>query len=311
MSDDKFASLHVHTEYSSLDGMIRISDLAKRAKEYQYNSLCITDHGTLAGIYEAYEEAMKHDIKLVIGMEAYHVDDASSRVRSLDKRTHLVLLAKNEQGFKNLLKLSYAAWKEFYIRPRMDWKMLEELDTAGIMCSTACMAGRVPRILLDHGDFAKAKSEFQRYQSAFGDNMYVEIQSETFEEQNKMNELMLMFANMVDVPAVATTDSHYLGACDESAHKLLLAVQSKKPIDDPKVFSFDADPIRSHSEMLDRFKDDTSVVFNAINVANECQDAREYLAPPTKWQLPSFDVKSTSDFAEFQEWMTRKTLKLG
>lgn len=302
----KFASLHVHTEYSSLDGMIRISELARKAKELEANSLCVTDHGTLSGIYEAYEEAAKHDVKLIVGMEAYHVPDATNRTRSLEDRSHLVLLAQNEHGFKNLLQLSYAAWKEFYIRPRIDWRMLEEMDTTGILCSTACMAGRVPKILMETGDFDGAQQELERYQKAFPSGVYLEVQSESFDKQLAMNELILSFGDMVDVPIVATTDSHYLNGCDEKTHKLLLAVQSKKSLDDPNVFSFDADPIRSHDEMLERFKEAPQVVHNAIDIANSCQDAREYLEPPKEWQLPKFNVEESNDYGEFVEWLKKR-----
>ena len=302
----KFASLHVHTEYSSLDGMIRISQLAKRAKELDYNSLCVTDHGTLSGIYEAYDEAVKNDIKLIVGMEAYHVEDATNRTRALEDRTHLVLLAQSELGFRNLLKLSYAAWKEFYVRPRIDWNMLQDIDTTGILCSTACMAGKVPKILMETGDFERAKHQFDRYQQAFKSGVYLEVQSETFDKQLAMNELVFAFSESVSSPVIATTDSHYLSACDESTHKLLLAVQSKKPIDDPNVFSFDADPIRSHEEMLDRFSDHKEVVTNAVDIASSCQDAREYLEPPKEWQLPSFNIEESNDYGEFLEWMKKK-----
>lgn len=303
---NKFASLHVHTEYSSLDGMIRIAEMAKRAKELEYNALCVTDHGTLAGIYEAYDEAVNNDIKLIVGMEAYHVPDALNRTKALEDRSHLVLLAQNEQGFKNLLKLSYAAWKEFYIRPRIDWRMLNEMDTTGILCSTACMAGRVPRILMETGDFDRAKQEYDMYRRVFPSGVYLEVQSESFDKQLAMNELVLAFGETVSAPVVATTDSHYLSGCDEKTHKLLLAVQSKKSIDDPNVFSFDADPLRSHDEMLERFSDNPSVVANAVDIANSCQDAREYLEPPKDWQLPTFNIQEAADHGEFTEWLKKK-----
>jgi len=286
--------------------MIRIAEMAKRAKELDYNSLCVTDHGTLSGIYEAYDEAVKNDIKLIVGMEAYHVADASNRTRALEERTHLVFLAQNEQGFKNLLKLSYAAWKEFYVRPRVDWKMLREMDTTGILCSTACMAGKVPKILMETGDFDRAKQEFDMYQNAFPSGVYLEVQSESFDKQLAMNELVLSFGDSVSAPVIATTDSHYLNGCDEQTHKLLLAVQSKKPIDDPNVFSFDADPLRSHEEMLLRFADNKEVVTNAVDIADSCQDAREYLSPPTEWQLPTFDIQAARDYGVFEEWLKKK-----
>ena len=229
----KFVHLHNHTHYSLLDGLPKIKDFVAEAKSYDMNALAITDHGSMYGVIEFYKECLKQNIKPIIGCEFYlarrRISDKNS---NMDARPyHLILLAKNNIGYKNLLKLtSIAHLQGFYYKPRIDFELLEKYHN-GLICSTACLNGQIPKTILS-GDTKGAEELIKKYANLFGrDNFYLEMQYHPNEkEQIKVNEAMSMFSKKLDIPLLATNDVHYLKPEDKEAQDILMCLQSKKKI---------------------------------------------------------------------------------
>src|SRR5690348_13474043 len=208
-----FVHLHCHSEYSLLDGANRIDDLIKRAQELEQPALAITDHGNLHAAWEFQEKAKKAKLKPIIGMEAYVAPgDRKSRQRPAaggKPYYHLVLLARDFQGYKNLVKLSSLAYTEgFYTKPRVDRELLEEYSE-GIIVSSACMAGEVATYLM-RDDFESAKEVAAWYANVFKDRYYLEVQAHASEGQAQLNERVFLLADRMNLPVIATNDAHFL-----------------------------------------------------------------------------------------------------
>lgn len=287
----KFVHIHNHTHYSLLDGLSKIKDFVAHAKQYEMDSLGITDHGVMYGVIEFYEECLKQKIKPIIGCEFYlarrTINDKNSSMDA--KPYHLILLAKNNIGYKNLLKLtSIAHLQGFYYKPRIDFELLEKYHE-GLICSTACLNGQIPKTILS-GDIKGTEELIKKYANLFGeDHFYLEMQNHPNEkEQIKVNEVMAMFSKKLSIPLLATNDIHYLKKEDKEAQDILVCLQSKKKIDDKdrmNMTDFDLS-FRSPEQMIEGFKDYPDAISNSVKIASMCNVQIEL----HKILLPHFEL---------------------
>ncbi|MDR0384084.1 MAG: DNA polymerase III subunit alpha [Christensenellaceae bacterium] len=237
--EDKFVHLHLHTEYSLLDGASRISKLVKKVKEDGAKSVAITDHGNIYGAFKFYKACKAEGLKPILGCEIYIVDDVNIK-EAKEHRAHLVILAKNNEGYFNLCKINSFAWtKGFYYRPRIDYKFLRQ-HCKGLICLSACLAGHIPYYLnIDEYDKAKQYATF--YKETFGDDFYIEIQNHNLPEQKKVNPLLIKLANEIGVELVATNDVHYLYKEDAEMQDALLCIATQSKVADIDRMRFGSD----------------------------------------------------------------------
>ena len=254
MLGDSFTHLHVHTEFSMLDGAAKLDELVAKAVADGQPALGMTDHGNMYGVLDFYKECRAQGVKPIIGTEAYmayetrferpsrrgQVDDSGGDTEGGRKLYyHLTLLAESNIGYKNLIKLSSLAFLEgYYYQPRMDWELLEKYHE-GLIATTGCLGGHVLQALLKD-DYKDAKIKAARLQEIFGkDNLFVEIQDHGLAAQTKTNPQLLQIAQEIGAPVIATNDSHYVHRHDSDAHDALLCVQTNSMINDPKRFRFE------------------------------------------------------------------------
>jgi DNA polymerase-3 subunit alpha len=274
MPSSDFVHLHVHTQYSLLDGAIRIDSMLQRAASFRMPSLAITDHGTMYGVIEFYEKAYKAGIKPIIGCEVYVAP--TSRFDK-DRRQkgglfHLILLAKNAKGYKNLCRLVTAAHLEgFYYKPRVDKTILSECSE-GLIALSACLHGEIPR-LIQAGRLDKAADAARTYERIFGeDNFYLEVQNNGIQVQETVNRTLREMAHELSMPLVATNDCHYLAPEDTRAHDILLCVQTGKTVQEDKRLKFRTDQLyfKSPEEMKLDFADYPDAVKHSVDIGNRC-----------------------------------------
>lgn len=270
-----FTHLHVHTEYSLLDGMARIKDVVRRAKELGMTALAITDHGAMFGVVDFYKECREVGIKALIGCEVYVA------ARSMDdkdpdrdrRRNHLVLLAENQEGYQNLIKIVSASYtRGFYYKPRVDKNLLRE-HSQGIIALSACLAGRVQQLLLGC-DVEGARAEAKELSDIFGrDNFFLELQDQGLDEEKMINPLLVRLGEELDIPLVATNDVHYVNREDAEAHDVLLAIQTATTIDDKNRMRFPNDEfyLKSEEEMRAIFSYAPQALDNTQRIADRCQ----------------------------------------
>ncbi|MFL5372004.1 MAG: DNA polymerase III subunit alpha, partial [Myxococcales bacterium] len=228
-----FTHLHLHTLYSLLDGAIRLPDLMRACKDSGMKSVAVTDHGNMFGVVSFYREAKKAGVKPIIGFEAYVAGERGMGDKTQRVGNHLVLLAQNEAGYRNLRYLSTKAFMDgFYYDPRVD-KPLLRAHSEGIIALTACMAGAVPKAIR-RGDMDEARREARDLKEIFGDRLYLEIQSNALKEQLPVNHGICELSREMGIPLVATADSHYVAKSDARAHEVLMAIASGRTFDDPK-----------------------------------------------------------------------------
>ena len=291
----EFVHLHVHTEYSLLDGANRIKDLIARTKELGMGSIAITDHGVMYGVAEFYKEAVKNGIKPILGCEVY-----TAKRSRFDKQPgidadqgHLVLLARDNEGYKNLMKIVSAGFTEgFYYKPRIDIEILRKYSK-GITALSACLSGDIPTAILD-GNYEKAKSLALGFNEMFGQgHFYLELQSNGIEEQNYVNQTLIKMSKETGIPLVATNDAHYLRREDAKAHEVLLCIQTGKKITDEDRMKFSSDDfyIKSPEEMAEAFKAIPEAIENTVKIAEECNVELEF----GKLHLPKFDVPENKE----------------
>ena len=285
-----FAHLHVHTEYSLLDGAARINDLLDAAKSFGMTSLAITDHGTMYGVIDFYKAALKRGIKPIIGCEVYVAPHSRFDRDKIDgmKYFHLILLAENNTGYKNLVKLaSQAATEGFYYRPRVDKEILRE-HHEGLIALSACLAGEIPRAILE-GDFAHAKALIAEYVEIFGrDNFFLEIQNHGLDDEYKVRRALKVLSAQMNIPLVATNDSHYVRREDSEFHDLLLCIQTNKTINHAKRLKFSSDDyyLKSAEDMRELFVDTPEACDNTLRIAQRCNVKLEF----GKFQMPEFPL---------------------
>ncbi len=287
MSD--FVHLHIHSEFSLLDGANRIKDLPVRAKELGMKAMAITDHGVMYGAIDFYKACKKEGIKPIIGCEVY----VAPRTR-FDKEPnidnhyyHLILLAKNNQGYKNLSKLVSLGFVEgYYYKPRIDLEILEKYSE-GLICLSACLAGAVNQALLN-GQEEKAEEVALWHKKVFGEDYYIEIPNNGIPEQVLANQKLVKLARKLDIPLVATNDAHYLKKEDAYNHEVLLCIQTGKKMSDPDRMRFDTDElyVKSPEEMSEYFKAFPDAIENTVKIAEKCNVEFEF----GHTILPNYDV---------------------
>jgi DNA polymerase-3 subunit alpha len=265
----EFVHLHVHSEYSILDGACRIPELAARAAELEMPAVALTDHGSLAGALELYREAGKQGVKPLLGCEVYVAEDR----RALRKGyAHLTLLAESNEGYSNLIKLASAGFLEgYYYKPRVDWELLAA-HRKGIVALSGCLSGRVAKAL-EHGNRAEAEAEVSRLVDVFGrESVYLEIQNAGLEVQKGINATLAEIARTTGLPLVATGDVHYLGHEDARAHEALLCIQSGDTLANPNHWRFDSDQfyLKSPGEMALDFAEYPEALRNTVELAERC-----------------------------------------
>ncbi len=272
-----FNHLHVHTEYSLLDGMCRIPQLVARAKELGMDSLALTDHGVMYGAIQFYLAAQEAGIKPIIGCEVYVAQDSRFGHNASDKnRYHLILLAKNQTGYRNLIQLTTKAHLEgFYYKPRLDKELLQQYHQ-GLIALSACIAGEVPRLILE-GRLDEAKQAALWYKQTFGD-FYLEIQRHPIPELEPINQGLIAISTELDIPLVATNDVHYINQEDASAHDLLLCIGTNSSIHDDKRVKMAGDffYLKSPQEMAELYRDIPQAVENTGHIAEMCNLKLEF-----------------------------------
>ena len=283
-----FTHLHVHSEYSLLDGMSKINKAPEYVKSLGMDSLAITDHGVMFGIIDFYKSCKKSGIKPIIGCEVYvaprtRFDKDPDRDRNMN---HLILLAENMIGYKNLTKLVSAAFTEgFYFKPRVDKELLRE-HSEGIICLSACLAGAIPRKILN-GDYSGAKAEALELRDIFGkDNFYLEIQNHFLDDDKPATQGLVKLSEEIGAPLVATNDAHYIKRSDAKAHDVLLAIQTGSTVDDENRMRFANDEfyLKSESEMMELFPEHPEAIENSHKIAERCNVEFEF----GEYHLPEF-----------------------
>ncbi len=294
-----FVHLHVHTEYSLLDGANRIKDLIARTKELGMKSIAITDHGVMYGVIDFYKEATSNGVKPILGCEVYTAArtrfDKQSNIDS--EQGHLVLLAKNNTGYKNLMKIVSSGFTEgFYYKPRIDFEVLEKYSD-GIIALSACLSGNVSKAILKN-NYEKAKEIALKLNGIFGqDNFYLELQINGIEEQNLVNQNIIKISKETKIPLIATNDAHYLRRQDAKAHEILLCIQTGKNINDEDRMKFSSDDfyIKSKDEMNELFKNVPEAIKNTCVVADRCNVEIDF----DNLYLPEFKVPGSMEPFEY------------
>ncbi len=317
---DSFTHLHVHTEFSMLDGAARLEELVAKAATDGQPALGITDHGNMYGVLEFFKECREQGVKPVIGTEAYmafetrlerparrgRVDDSGGDTEGGKKLYyHLTLLAETDQGYRNLIQLSSLAFLEgYYYKPRMDWELLERYHD-GLIATTGCLGGHVLQSLLQ-GDEAGALANAGRLQEIFGkDNLFVELQDHGLQAQRDTNPKLIEIAKKIGAPLIATNDSHYVHREDHESHGALLCVQTGSTLSDPKRFKFEGEEhyLKTATEMRYLFRDVPEACDNTLWVAERADVNIEFGKP----QLPNFPLpEGFEDDAGYLDALTWK-----
>ncbi|MFR4996791.1 MAG: DNA polymerase III subunit alpha [Clostridium paraputrificum] len=298
MGEKKFCHLHLHTEYSLLDGSGKVSKIIKRAKELGMDSIAITDHGVMYGCVEFYKQAVEQGIKPILGCEVY-VASKSMYIKQVDKENstnHLVLLVKNEVGYQNLMKIvSQASIDGFYYKPRVDHEYLKK-HSEGLIALSACLGGEVQsNILKDNYD--KAKEVALLYRDIFKEGFYLELQNHGMDEQRKVNETNIKISKETGIPLVATNDVHYINQKDSKSHDILMCIQTGKIVEDENRRRYPSDQfyLKSPEEMWDMFSYIPEALENTIKISEECN--YDYKFHESK--LPKFPLPEGADPYEY------------
>ncbi len=266
-----FVHLHLHTEYSLLDGAVKVDDLVRHCVDNHIDTVAVTDHGNMYCSLKFAEKCKKNKIKAIVGCEFYVVDDFHAHIDQ--KADHLVLLAKNKQGYINLVQLDSLAFVDgYYYRPRIDYNVLKE-HTEGVICLSACLAGRIPRLLMA-GEYEKAKAFALSMKEAFGDDFYLEIQDHGIPEQKQILPLIVKISQETGIPLVATNDVHYLKKEDWEMQDVLLCIQTKRTLDDPDRMRMQTHEfyMKSGDEMAELFRDYPEAISNTRVIANKISE---------------------------------------
>jgi len=300
-----FIHLHTHTEFSLLDGAIKIPNLISKAKEFNMHSVAITDHGNMYGAIEFYNLAKEVDIKSIIGCEFYvAINSRFDKSKREEKSNHLTLLAKDIQGYKNLMKLVTLSYFEgFYYKPRVDLELLSKYSS-GIIALSGCVSGNIPRLILEDriNDSIESVSKFCEI---FGkENFYLEIQDQGLEEQKILNPKLIKMSEKLNVPLVATNDAHYLNKENHTAHDVLLCIQTRTTLDDKERLRFSTPEFyfKPKEEMFDIFKNIPEVLKNSIEISERCN-----LEIPLNLDLlPAYKVPENYNLDSYLEEICRE-----
>jgi DNA polymerase III subunit alpha len=298
-----FVHLHVHSEFSILDGACRIPDLAARAAEFEMPAVALTDHGSLAGAVQLYREAGKQGIKPLIGSEVYVADDRRAQQKGY---AHLTLLAESNEGYANLIKLVSSGFLEgYYYKPRVDWDLLAA-HAKGLVALSGCLSGRVCKAL-ENGNRSEAEGEVARLRDIFGaDSLYLEIQDAGLEVQKGINRELAAISQTMGLPLVATGDVHYLRHEDARAHEALLCIQSGDTLSNPNHWRFDTDQfyLKAPEEMAADFAEYPEAVARTLEVAERCNVTMEL----GRILLPKYPVPGDRDAFDYLVELCEKGL---
>ena len=302
----KFVHLHIHSEFSLLDGANRIKDLPVRAKELGMDAMAITDHGVMFGVIDFYKVCKANGIKPIIGCEVYVAPRSRfDKDPNIDgKYSHLILLAKNNEGYKNLAKLVSIGYTEgFYYKPRIDHEVLEKYHE-GLVCCSACLAGEVNQAILAN-DMEKAKEIALWHKNVFGEDYYLEIQNNGVKEQVLANQKLIELSHELDIPLVATNDAHYLKREDAYNHEVLLCIQTGKRMTDEDRMCFETDElyVKSPEEMSDYFRNVPEAIENTVKIAEKCNVEFEF----GHTILPNYEVPA--EFLTHYDYLEDLTMK--
>jgi len=306
----QFTHLHVHTQYSLLDSSSKIRELILRTKELGMDSIAITDHGVMYGIIDFYKTAKENGIKPILGCEVYVSSGSRFNKESSPDNFyyHLVLLAENEEGYKNLIKLvSYGFIEGFYYKPRIDIELLKRYHK-GIIALSACLSGPISKNLLNHS-YEKAKEFAVMYNNIFGDgNFYIEIQDHGMEVQKRINQQLIKMSGETGIPLVCTNDSHYIMREDAQAHDILLCIQTNKTINDENRMRYEGSEfyLKSPEEMHSLFYYVKEALENTNKIAQRCNVDFEF----NKYKLPVFTVPENKTAFEYLKELCYSGLKL-
>ena len=285
-----FVHLHVHTEYSLLDGACRIDGIMDRVKELGQTAIAITDHGVMYGCIEFYKAAKAAGVKPIIGCEVYVARrNMSDRVHGIDNDPyHLVLLCKNRQGYENLCRMvSEAFTSGFYGKPRVDLNLLRQYHE-GLIATSACLAGAIPQYLMEE-DYKSARDYALTLAEIFGeDNFYLELQDHGIEEQRPVNQGVMRLARETDLPLIVTNDAHYLRKEDAAMQDVLLCIQTGKTVDDENRMKFQTEEfyLKSEEELRKLFPGCDEAFENTVKIADRCNLEFTF----HEYHLPSFPV---------------------
>ena len=294
-----FVHLHVHTEYSLLDGSAKIGELISRTKELGMDSIAITDHGVMYGVIDFYKKAKAAGIKPILGCEVYVATDSRHIKEKRDEghSQHLILLAENEEGYRNLIKLVSLGFTEgFYYRPRVDVELLRQYNK-GLIALSACLGGVVPKVLMTQG-YDKGKEVALTYNEIYGqDNFYLELQENGMDEQRQVNQMLIRMSEETGIPLVVANDVHYINATDTKAHEVLLCIQTGKTMLDENRMKFESDDfyLKSPEEMYAAFPYAKEALANTQKIADRCHIEIEF----NNYKLPKFplpDGETTSGY---------------
>ena len=294
-----FAHLHVHTEYSLLDGACRIERLLDTAKALGQQAVAITDHGCMYGVVDFYKSAKKWGIQPILGCEVYVARRTRfDKVHELDGESrHLVLLCENEEGYHNLIALVSKAWVEgFYNKPRVDLELLRQ-HHQGLIALSACLAGEIPRAL-SRGDYPGAKEAALQYRDIFGpENFFLELQDHSLPEQKRINPQIIRLSRETGIPLVCTNDCHYIAREDSKMHKVLLCIQTGRTVEDEDTLEFGSDEfyLKTEEQMRALFPDAPEAVDNTAKIAQRCRVELEF--GQTKY--PAFTTPDGTGNQEF------------
>ena len=304
----KFVHLHIHSEFSLLDGANRVKDIPVIAKELGMDSIAITDHGVMFGVIDFYKACKANGVKPIIGCEMYVAPrsrkDKDPNIDS--KYNHLILLAKDMQGYKNLSKLVSLSFVEgYYYKPRIDKEILEKYHE-GLICCSACLAGEVPQAILKN-DMEEAKRVALWFKNLFKEDYYLEIQNNGIKQQTLVNQKLIELSRELDIPLVATNDAHYSRREDAYNHEVLLCIQTGKRMSDEDRMRFDTDElyIKSPEEMSDFFENVPEAIENTVKIAEKCNVEFEF----GHTILPNYDVpEGYETHYDYIEYLTKKGL---
>jgi DNA polymerase-3 subunit alpha len=297
----EFVHLHVHSQYSLLDGAIRFEKLFELMRTFGMSSCAITDHGSMFGVAEFYFLAKENGVKPIIGCEMYLAPKSRHEQRKIkgeENAYHLVLIAMNNTGYKNLIKLATAAQFEgFYYVPRIDKDLLREYNE-GLLCLSACLKGEIPYLIL-RDDESGLKRALEEYLSIFGNRFFLEIQDNGLEEQKKVNETIIRLSKYYNIPIVATNDCHYLRREEAKSHDILLCIQTGKKISDKDRLSFKTDQFyfKSSEEMERAFLEHREAIRNTLIIAEMC----DVQIDSGTYHFPDFKISSSMSLEEYFE----------
>ncbi len=302
-----FVHLHNHTKYSLLDGACRIKDLVQSAKEDNMPALAITDHGNMFGVIPFYNRVMKTGMRPILGMEAYvapgsRMDRSTGSRRGEVSSYHLILLAKNLEGYQNLMALSSIGYLEgFYYKPRIDRDVLQK-HSQGLICLSSCIKGEIPQKILNN-DFDGARKDAIFYRDLFGDDFYLEVQNHGMKEEEIIRQGLYTLSRELSIPLVATNDTHYLKREHAEAHDALLCIQTGKDFDDPQRMRFSTQEsyFKTTEEMSSLFQDMPSALETSVEIAEKCNLVLEF----TSYHLPHFHLPDSDKSLSLDEYLEK------